>query len=370
MGALDDEIGHAVGEDPFEPTLLEELPGFLLGDREPRKAAERVGDDLPADEPGLVEVGVVFHLPGKVAGEGMSDPHQAEEDPAREPDTPSREAEDHADPQTAPLLPLLEPYVPGVALPDDAGKPAVDAVDEGAEAHPGALGEVAEFMREDAGKLLDRHPCREWQTDRQHQVVARETRQAAPVGRRGVDLQIDVNSLWQWGSDRRTDPVHEGEQRRLVPGAEGVGLGVLWPACQEWLHHEGHEDSADDCRGDVGQNRHGSGFPAELVVGEHPDVVHQMPPHSPADAEDHRHVDQRQEDHHHPDQRQGETVAERRPHRTDIAGDQGHRLGWGEWAGRQRRRLRRLGRLGGAGCHLPVAPSADAEGSGALRALH
>ena len=85
-------------------------------------------------------------------------------------------------------------------------------------------------MGEDAGKLLDRHPRHEWQADRQHEVVAREARQPAPVGRRGIDLQIDVNPLRQWGSDRLAYPVNEGKQGRFVLGAEGTGLRFLLPA--------------------------------------------------------------------------------------------------------------------------------------------
>ncbi len=67
-----------------------------------------------------------------------------------------------------------EGLVPLVALVDDPGEPDVDPHDQRVEPHPGPLREVAELVGQDAGKLLERHPGHERQSDGEHQVAAND----------------------------------------------------------------------------------------------------------------------------------------------------------------------------------------------------
>ena len=202
---------------------------FETGRKNPQ-APHVLLEHVAAAQAGLVPIGVELHLPEQVARHDVTGHHQPPEDAAAEPDRPLRQEEDQRDAEvdTAAPAPGGQPYVPAVALVDDPREPKTDSADQEAHPHSQALGEMAEFVCQHGGKLLDIHAGREAQADRQHQIVADDhaPKPAAKLGRR-VYLAIDVDPPRPQRPDRVADAIHQRKQHGLAVAVSDRRRSIL-----------------------------------------------------------------------------------------------------------------------------------------------
>ncbi len=215
---------QAVGQLAVAPGHADVLQRTVVGGAQVVDLVAGLGEDLGAHQPRLVAVGVEFHLPQQVAADRVAGVHQPGEQLAARPHRASRQADGERDaPPGVGAGGLVELLVPAVAAVDHAGEPVVDRPHQVGEPPAGALGEMAEFVGQHPGQLVERQPVDQWQADGEHQVLlAEEAAEPAPQAGRSVHLAVDVDPARHRRAHRSAQLAHEIVQQRLLLAAQGA----------------------------------------------------------------------------------------------------------------------------------------------------
>src|SRR5262249_16852347 len=108
----------------------------------------------------------------------------------------------------------LQPGVPLITLIDHADEPEIDGADDIRQAHADPLAEMAEFVGQYAGKLLQRHARGQRHANRENKVAAQQQAQPTPTEAGGrVDIAVDVDPLRPPGADQTANPFDELKQQ-------------------------------------------------------------------------------------------------------------------------------------------------------------
>ena len=81
-----DELRQIISEAAFLIELAQIGIRLLGGDGQEVDAPHRRAEFVASGQPYLILVGIVFHLARREAGHAVADPHQDEQDAARQPD--------------------------------------------------------------------------------------------------------------------------------------------------------------------------------------------------------------------------------------------------------------------------------------------
>ena len=140
--------------------------------------------------------------------------------------------------QHALLVRGLERLVPGVTFIYPAAQPVIDERDDKAEPHSGALGEMAEFVRQDAGKFAAGQAGCQRQTKNELDVVAEQARETGPKTGGSVDGQIHIHAAGNGRSHCLAELADKPEQLRMLQVADGERGINQPPAREQRLEHE------------------------------------------------------------------------------------------------------------------------------------
>ncbi len=180
-----------------------------------------------------------------------------------------------------------------VAFIDDTGKPIIDVANGVAEACSAALAEVAEFVCEDGGEVMEGHSGNEREAEGEGEFSAEDSGESCLEACGGVEVHVDVDGVGFGRAERLAEGIDVGEEERFIGAGEGLGGVQDLVAGENGFDHEEDEDEAGDDR----QEKEKGGVAGGAGMFEYSGEVGDIPEGAEADGGDEGEIDQREEDH-------------------------------------------------------------------------